>query len=157
MTLKYWWHFMNKIILSHKVNTLEIERKILYAISLIEKLLLHYSIKLKKFKKNQKNMTIYRECRTIVDKKIKEERTGKLIALGEKLHNEFIKSNLNKSHNVLFEKRNSEGLFEGYTENYIKVCIDSDIDLTDRIENIIYAFELYDINNKEIIRGLSLL
>lgn len=68
-----------------------------------------------------------------LENKIKDERAAKMIKLGENLHNEFMAHNVNKEHSVLFEQKNLQGYYEGYTENYIKVQIKSDEDLTDRI------------------------
>ena len=71
-----------------------------------------------------------------LDKGVKDERAAKLIKLGEQLHNEFINQNIGKIHKVLFEQKNRDGDFEGYTENYIKVVMPSDSDLTDKIKEV---------------------
>jgi len=51
----------------------------------------------------------------------KESRSKRLIALSEKKHLEFCKSNLLLESSVLFERTRSEGLVTGFTSNYIKV------------------------------------
>jgi threonylcarbamoyladenosine tRNA methylthiotransferase MtaB len=56
-----------------------------------------------------------------VDYKEKEMRRKKLVALSESKNLEFMKLNIGKSSEVLFEKTRSEGLITGFTTNYIKV------------------------------------
>lgn len=58
-----------------------------------------------------------------IDGNIKEERSKKLIQLDAKNEKEFIESHLGREINVLFEQRvkGEEGIYEGYTHNYIKV------------------------------------
>jgi len=51
----------------------------------------------------------------------KETRSKRLIALSEKKHLEFCKSNLSQESSVLFERTRSEGSVTGFTSNYIKV------------------------------------
>ena len=61
---------------------------------------------------------------------IKQERSGKLSNLNEQLKNEFI--NKNKAVQVLFEEKEDE-YFVGYSKNYIRCYLKSEIDLTDKI------------------------
>ena len=63
----------------------------------------------------------------------KEERSKKLIELSDKLENEFINKNLGLSYDVLYEKRLDDGMYDGYTPNYIRVISDSAADIEDRI------------------------
>lgn len=63
----------------------------------------------------------------------KEERSKKLIELSDKLENEFINKNLGLSHNVLYEKRLDDGVYDGYTPNYIRVISNSAADIEDII------------------------
>ena len=95
--------------ISSELNTVLVNgtktNKILYAISLIEKLLLHYSIKLKKFKSNPKNMTTYRECRTIVDKKIKEEKNKKNKEKESQKQGMLIDKVIRKNNKIYFKQR----------------------------------------------------
>ncbi|MDV3428684.1 MAG: tRNA (N(6)-L-threonylcarbamoyladenosine(37)-C(2))-methylthiotransferase MtaB [Bacillota bacterium] len=63
----------------------------------------------------------------------KEERSKKLIELSDKLENEFINKNLGLSYDVLYEKRLDDGMYDGYTPNYIRVISNSAADIEDRI------------------------
>lgn len=65
----------------------------------------------------------------------KEERSKKLIELSDKLENEFINKNLGLSYNVLYEKRLDDGMYDGYTPNYIRVISKSAADIEDVILN----------------------
>lgn len=65
----------------------------------------------------------------------KEERSKKLIELSDKLENEFINKNLGLSYNVLYEKRLNDGMYDGYTPNYIRVISNSAADIEDVILN----------------------
>lgn len=58
-----------------------------------------------------------------VDGVLKEERSHSLIKLNEKNEKEFIERFLNRNMKVLYEQETKEGsgIYEGYTENYIKV------------------------------------
>lgn len=63
---------------------------------------------------------------------VKQKRVAQLTTLAEKLRQNFLYSCLNKEHKVLFEQK-KHGLFSGYTSNYIKVYVQSDVDLTNQI------------------------
>ncbi|MFA6940072.1 MAG: MiaB/RimO family radical SAM methylthiotransferase, partial [Clostridiaceae bacterium] len=63
----------------------------------------------------------------------KEERSKKLIELSGKLENEFINKNLGLSYDVLYEKRLDDGIYDGYTPNYIRVISGSAADIEDKI------------------------
>ena len=67
-----------------------------------------------------------------VDPNIKEERSKALIDLDKKNEVEFMRKFINEKMKVLFEEE-KEGIFVGYTENYIKVTVKSDKDLTGKI------------------------
>jgi threonylcarbamoyladenosine tRNA methylthiotransferase MtaB len=53
---------------------------------------------------------------------IKEERSKEMIALGKNLEKKFASKFLGQTLNVLAEQKNKEGLWEGHTPNYLKVC-----------------------------------
>ena len=76
-----------------------------------------------------------------IENKVKEDRLKKMIGLGEKLHHEFLKQNIGKEHKVLFEQKNEEDYYVGYTENYIKVRLKSDNDLTDKVISVLLSDE----------------
>ena len=58
-----------------------------------------------------------------LEKWIKEERAKKMSRLGERLHQEFIRSLWGKRYPVLFEQKNKEGAWEGFTPNYVNVFV----------------------------------
>ena len=60
-----------------------------------------------------------------VEKDIKSTRCHELLKLSEKLEGNFRNKFLNSSQKVLFEDKTSNGLYEGFTENYIKVVAPS--------------------------------
>ncbi|MGN0190938.1 MAG: tRNA (N(6)-L-threonylcarbamoyladenosine(37)-C(2))-methylthiotransferase MtaB [Candidatus Cryptobacteroides sp.] len=57
-----------------------------------------------------------------VQDSIKSERVARLEELSARLHREFIESCIGDSAEVLIESRTKDGLWAGYTENYIRVC-----------------------------------
>ena len=59
----------------------------------------------------------------------KKRRVNELIELGERKLAQFSEENVGKRSKVLFERRNKQGHFEGYTSNYLKVWTRSDNDL----------------------------
>ena len=48
-------------------------------------------------------------------------------------YRQFCESQIGQQSNVLFERRNQDNYFEGYTENFIKVEMNSDKDLSNQI------------------------
>ncbi|MFO7887998.1 MAG: tRNA (N(6)-L-threonylcarbamoyladenosine(37)-C(2))-methylthiotransferase MtaB [Eubacteriales bacterium] len=54
-----------------------------------------------------------------VNGKIKNKRSRKMIKLGEILEKKFCEKFLGKEVEVLFEKQDNEGFYEGYTSNYL--------------------------------------
>ncbi|WP_392486599.1 tRNA (N(6)-L-threonylcarbamoyladenosine(37)-C(2))-methylthiotransferase MtaB [Haloimpatiens sp. FM7315] len=68
---------------------------------------------------------------------LKEERSSKLIKLDKMLEKKFIEKFLGKEMKVLFEAvvHGEEDVYEGYTENYIKVFAKSKEDIRDKILN----------------------
>lgn len=95
--------------ISSELNTVLVNgtktNKIIYAISIIEKLLLYYSIKIKKFKSNPKNLIIYRECRALVDKKKKEEKNKKNKVKELQKQDVLIDKVIKKSKKIYFKQR----------------------------------------------------
>lgn len=70
-----------------------------------------------------------------VEKDVKSTRCHELLKLSEKLEQNFRNKFLNSSQKVLFEDKTSNGLYEGFTENYIKVAAPSTLntDLRNKI------------------------
>ena len=67
---------------------------------------------------------------------IKKQRVSALIKLGEAKRNELTKKMTGKINEVLFEKRNKNGAFEGYTTNFLKVAMDSSQNLHNQILSV---------------------
>lgn len=67
---------------------------------------------------------------------IKKERVKVLNQLGDKKIQEFAQQFVGQKMDVLFETRNSDGRFEGLSPQYIKVVVNSDIDLNNQIKAV---------------------
>ncbi|OOB80094.1 MAG: tRNA (N(6)-L-threonylcarbamoyladenosine(37)-C(2))-methylthiotransferase MtaB [Epulopiscium sp. Nuni2H_MBin003] len=77
---------------------------------------------------------------------IKEDRVKVLTELADKMHNQFLQNMCNTTTNVLFEQSNNAE-FIGYTSNYAKVSVKSDVDLTNKIVNV----NLKEIQSNKLI------
>lgn len=86
------------------------------------------------------NMTVARKDALEVKRRLLE-----LKKVAEQCRRVFIKKCLNKPVDVLFEQRvkNSPDLWEGYTDNYIKIRIESDEDLRGKIIQVAPADFLF--------------
>ncbi|MPM85524.1 Threonylcarbamoyladenosine tRNA methylthiotransferase MtaB [bioreactor metagenome] len=71
-----------------------------------------------------------------VDDMVKSERSRVLIELGEEVSNEFMKKYVGKDVSVLVETEKTKNLFEGYTTNYLKVLLKSDINIRNTIVDV---------------------
>lgn len=67
---------------------------------------------------------------------VKKERVRSLIMFGDAKLNLFSEDQIGKKTQVLFERRNKQGLFEGYSSNYVRVQVQSDIDLSNQIREV---------------------
>jgi threonylcarbamoyladenosine tRNA methylthiotransferase MtaB len=85
---------------------------------------------------------------------VKKKRTSILIEQGERKKRTFFEKNLNKVEHVLFEQKNKDGYWTGYTSNYMLVAIKSDED----IHNKIVPVQLEFVDGKRIVgtRNLEL-
>lgn len=63
----------------------------------------------------------------------KKERAKTLIMFGDAKLNLFSEDQIGKTTKVLFERRNKKGLFEGYSSNYVRVQVRTDLDLSNQI------------------------
>jgi threonylcarbamoyladenosine tRNA methylthiotransferase MtaB len=63
----------------------------------------------------------------------KKNRVKTLLMFGEAKLSLFSEDQVGKTTKVLFEKRNKQGLFEGYSSNYVRVQVHSDLDLSNQI------------------------
>ena len=62
-----------------------------------------------------------------IEKAIKEKRSHIMIEKTEEIRQEFLKSQIGKTVEVLFETRHSDGYIEGYTKNYTPVKVKGDL------------------------------
>ena len=84
-----------------------------------------------------------------VDPSTKHERSEKLLQLNEENFKKFGQKMLDKEFNVLFEQKVGDNKFEGLTENYVKVIVESDKDLSEQILTV----HLTDVKN-EFLEGI---
>ena len=68
---------------------------------------------------------------------VKKDRVQRLRALGEKKLGEFATNQLGNCRSVLFEYKNSQGLWEGYTPQFVRVAVESDLDLKNQIGGVL--------------------
>ena len=68
---------------------------------------------------------------------VKTKRVQMLEALCAELHQEFMEANKGVAEQVLFESTDKNGMMEGYTGNYIRICRPYDPDLIGKIIDII--------------------
>lgn len=82
----------------------------------------------------------------------KEERAALMIKHTEDKRVEFLSSQIGRCVEVLFEQKNSDGLYEGYTKNYTQVAVDTgDLDLSGKFVNVVITH----IDNDRCIGTLS--
>lgn len=81
---------------------------------------------------------------------IKKKRTNIIIEQGKRKKHMFFDKNLNKTLPVLFEQKNRDGLWTGYTSNYMSVAVKSEEDLHNKIRNV----SLISINGDKISGSL---
>ena len=84
-----------------------------------------------------------------VDPSTKHDRSEKLLQLNEENFNKFGQKMLDKEFNVLFEQKVGDNKFEGLTENYVKVIVESDKDLSEQILKV----KITDVKN-EFLEGI---
>lgn len=68
---------------------------------------------------------------------VKKERVKTLLMFGDAKLNLFSEDQIGKTTKVLFEKRNKEGNFEGYSANYVRVQVKTDSDLSNIERNVL--------------------
>ena len=66
---------------------------------------------------------------------VKNDRTHKMLELSERLNREFMSAFIGRKTAVLFERKNGD-YQEGHTENYIKVLVKTDRELSNSIETV---------------------
>jgi len=84
---------------------------------------------------------------------VKEERSRKMIELGQFLQNQFLVQQIGKTMDVLFENTldDHEEIFEGHTPNYLKVEVHSKED----IKNQILPVTFQGIKNHSLIGNIK--
>lgn len=68
---------------------------------------------------------------------VKKHRVKVLNSFGEMKLRQFAQSMVGQTNNVLFERRNKNGLFEGYTSNFLRVELDTELDLSNKIHKVV--------------------
>lgn len=68
-----------------------------------------------------------------VDPSIKHDRSERLLELNRENFKKFGQKMLDKEFNVLFEQKVGDNKYEGLTENYVKVIVQSDKDISEQI------------------------
>ncbi len=81
-----------------------------------------------------------------LEKKVKNERAGKMIEISKRLHNEYLSEFIGQTKEVLFERKTKDGYFEGHMSNYICVRVKSD-------ENISHTFR--DVIIQSVENGIA--
>ena len=84
-----------------------------------------------------------------VDPSTKHERSEKLLQLNEENFKKFGQKMLDKEFNVLFEQKAGDNKYEGLTENYVKVIVESDNDISEQILKV----KIKDVKN-EFLEGI---
>ena len=67
---------------------------------------------------------------------IKKDRVSLVNNLGNQKLISFSEAMVGKFNEVLFERRNKEGLFEGYTSNFVRFAVDTEEDLSNQIRKV---------------------
>ena len=84
-----------------------------------------------------------------VDPSTTHDRSEKLLQLNEENFNKFGQKMLDKEFNVLFEQKVGDNKYEGLTENYVKVIVESDNDISEQILKV----KIKDVKN-EFLEGI---
>ena len=89
--------------------------------------------KLHVFPFSPKRGTLAADMPNQIKKSVKTDRTHKLISISQKLEHNFREKFTNTTKKVLFEDKKHDNIYEGLTENYIKVAVKSEGDLHNKI------------------------
>ncbi|MCZ6819838.1 MAG: tRNA (N(6)-L-threonylcarbamoyladenosine(37)-C(2))-methylthiotransferase MtaB [Calditrichaeota bacterium] len=84
-----------------------------------------------------------------VDARVKKSRSATLRRLSVQKRQDFYQHQVGKTVRVLMEERNEAGLFQGFTENYVKVGVETEIDL----ENQFFDVELTGMASQKLLVG----
>lgn len=78
-----------------------------------------------------------------LDMAVKKERSKQLHALAHSMRKTFLHNEINKTHSVLWEARNENNNWTGYTDNFIRVTLNTD--KVENMENQISKVKIIDI------------
>jgi threonylcarbamoyladenosine tRNA methylthiotransferase MtaB len=78
---------------------------------------------------------------------VKKKRTAILIEQGERKKRAFYENYFDETRSVLFEQKNKDGYWTGYTSNYIQVALKSE----EELHNKILPVRLDSVNGKQMI------
>lgn len=67
---------------------------------------------------------------------VKKQRVKTLLMLGDAKLNLFSEDQVGERSEVLFERKNKDGLWEGYTTNFVRVAVKSEADLKNQIHSV---------------------
>ena len=98
------------------------------------------------FKYSPREGTLAAKMTNQIDGNIKEERSQKLIELSCENEKEYNKNYIGKEVKVLFEEE-KDGLWSGYTKNYIRVFFKSNENLENKLITVVTK-ELHDLGLK---------
>ena len=93
---------------------------------------------------------LLQEWKTIIQHGVKKERVRALTMFGDAKFEIFAQDQVGSSSEALFERKNKDGFWEGYTRNYVRVWLDSGADLKNQIRHIY----LRDYNDGHLIGEL---
>ncbi|NLB33101.1 MAG: MiaB/RimO family radical SAM methylthiotransferase, partial [Tissierellia bacterium] len=88
------------------------------------------------FKYSIREGTKAAEMENQVDDSIKTKRSKELIDLADSISNEFMNKFMDRDLSVLIETEKDDTIYEGYTTNYLKVLLKSDINVKNEIINV---------------------
>ncbi len=84
-----------------------------------------------------------------VEHKIKKLRSETLRVLSSEKKQRFFTAQLGKRMRVLMEERNASGLYQGFTDNYVRVAVESESDL----DNCLLDVTLLGMAEKHVVSG----
>lgn len=85
-----------------------------------------------------------------VSNKVKEERSHRMIQLTKKTQQEFLKAQIGRVEEVLFEQAKEQGVWEGYTPNYTHVLVASGKNLAGKLLSV----ELLEVQGESCVGRL---
>ncbi|MFQ6113058.1 MAG: tRNA (N(6)-L-threonylcarbamoyladenosine(37)-C(2))-methylthiotransferase MtaB [bacterium] len=88
------------------------------------------------FSFSERNGTAAVKMKDKVDLNVKKERSQILRKLSSQKRKTFYEQQIGKTVSVLMEERNGFGLFQGFTDNYVKVGVPSELELSNRLVNV---------------------